>query len=150
MKRVSAVFLMAVLSLVVGCDGDDPVAAPVPGTSGVTAQQIQDCTTAATIDLLLFADYIDHLIEVIEGAGNVPVLVDGGFRRGTDVFKALAMGATACSGGRMYLYALAGAGPAGVDKAIGLLKAEIERDMVLMGCSAISELDPGKLARQST
>jgi L-lactate dehydrogenase (cytochrome) len=58
------------------------------------------------------------------------------------------MGASACSGGRIYLYALAGAGPAGVDRAIGLLRAEIERDMALMGCSAISELDPGMLARQ--
>ena len=56
------------------------------------------------------------------------------------------MGATACSGGRMYLYALAGAGPAGVERAIGLLRAEIERDMLLMGCRSVADLDRSCLA----
>ena len=56
------------------------------------------------------------------------------------------MGATACSGGRMYLYPLAGAGPAGVDRAIGLLRDEIERDMLLMGCTSIAKLNPAMLA----
>jgi L-lactate dehydrogenase (cytochrome) len=93
----------------------------------------------------------DHLEAIVDAVGGqIEIIVDGGIRRGTHVLKALAMGATACSGGRMYLYALAGAGPAGVDRAIGLLKAEIERDMLLMGCSAISELDSGMLARQSS
>jgi len=91
-------------------------------------------------------DQLEAIVDAV--GGQIEIIVDGGIRRGTHALKALAMGATACSGGRMYLYALAGAGPAGVDRAIGLLKAEIERDMVLMGCSAISELDPGKLARQ--
>jgi L-lactate dehydrogenase (cytochrome) len=93
-------------------------------------------------------DQLEAIVDAV--GGQIEIIVDGGIRRGTHVLKALAMGATACSGGRMYLYALAGAGPAGVDKAIGLLKAEIERDMLLMGCSAISELDPGMLARHSS
>jgi L-lactate dehydrogenase (cytochrome) len=93
-------------------------------------------------------DQLEAIVDAV--GGQIEIIVDGGIRRGTHVLKALAMGATACSGGRMYLYALAGAGPAGVDKAIGLLRAEIERDMILMGCSAISELDPGMLARQSS
>ena len=74
--------------------------------------------------------------------GEIEVIVDGGIRRGTHVLKAMAMGATACSGGRMYLYALAGAGPAGVDRAMGLLRDEIERDMRLMGCASMAELRP--------
>ncbi|RPH93182.1 MAG: alpha-hydroxy-acid oxidizing protein, partial [Lysobacterales bacterium] len=52
----------------------------------------------------------------------------------------------ACSGGRMYLYALAGAGPAGVERAMALLRAEIERDMLLMGCRTVAELDRSCLA----
>ena len=59
------------------------------------------------------------------------------------------MGATACSGGRMYLYALAGAGPAGVDRAMGLLRDEMERDMRLLGCRRLADLDPSMLAPRS-
>jgi len=78
--------------------------------------------------------------------GQIEIIVDGGIRRGTHVVKALAMGATACSGGRMYLYALAGAGTAGVERAIGLLRDEIRRDMLLMGCRSIAELNRSMLA----
>lgn len=89
----------------------------------------------------------DQLSAILDAVGgDIEVIVDGGIRRGTHVLKALAMGATACSGGRMYLYALAGAGPAGVDRAIGLLRDEIERDMWLMGCPSISKLKPSMLA----
>ncbi len=87
-------------------------------------------------------------LEAILGAvgGEIEVIVDGGIRRGTHVLKAMALGATACSGGRMYLYALAGAGPAGVDRAMGLMRDEIERDMRLMGCSSMAELRPSMVA----
>ena len=89
----------------------------------------------------------DQLAAILDAVGgDIEVIVDGGIRRGTHVLKALAMGATACSGGRMYLYALAGAGPAGVDRAVGLLRDEIERDMLLMGCSSVGELHPSMLA----
>jgi L-lactate dehydrogenase (cytochrome) len=78
--------------------------------------------------------------------GQIEIIVDGGIRRGTHVLKALAMGATACSGGRMYLYALAGGGTEGVRRAMNLLRDEMERDMMLMGCGNVSELDRSMLA----
>jgi L-lactate dehydrogenase (cytochrome) len=78
--------------------------------------------------------------------GQIEIIVDGGIRRGTHVLKALAAGATACSGGRMYLYALAGAGGRGVTRAITLIRDEIERDMRLMGCNKVSDLTPSMLA----
>ena len=68
------------------------------------------------------------------------MICDGGIRRGTHVLKALSLGAKACSGGRMYLYALAGAGEDGVARAMGLMQEEIERGMKLMGCKQISDL----------
>ena len=58
----------------------------------------------------------------------------------------LAMGATACSGGRWYLYALAGAGTAGVERALTLIRAELERDMLLMGCADTSALNRQMIA----
>ncbi|MBT8078098.1 MAG: alpha-hydroxy-acid oxidizing protein [Gammaproteobacteria bacterium] len=81
--------------------------------------------------------------------GQIELIVDGGVRRGTHVLKALAMGATACSGGRMYLYPLAGAGTRGVLRAMHLLRDEMERDMMLMGCSSVGELDRAMLAPRS-
>lgn len=89
----------------------------------------------------------DQLQEILDAVGgDIEVIVDGGIRRGTHVLKAMAMGATACSGGRMYLYALAGAGYAGVDRAIGLLHDELLRDMKLMGCKSLRDLKPSMLA----
>jgi L-lactate dehydrogenase (cytochrome) len=84
-------------------------------------------------------DQLDAVMD--EVGGEIEVIVDGGIRRGTHVLKALAKGATACSGGRMYLYALGAAGFDGVERAMSLLKSEIERDMLLMGCSRLSDLD---------
>ena len=78
--------------------------------------------------------------------GQIEIILDGGIRRGTHVLKALAAGATACAGGRFYLYALAGAGQAGVERAMSLMRDELERDMLLMGCSAIADLDRNHLA----
>ncbi|MQG18363.1 MAG: alpha-hydroxy-acid oxidizing protein [SAR202 cluster bacterium] len=83
----------------------------------------------------------DQLAEIVDAVGDkIDVICDGGIRRGTHVLKALSVGAKACSGGRMYLYALAGAGEQGVSKAMGLMKEEIERGMKLMGCKSIKEL----------
>lgn len=92
-------------------------------------------------------DQLDAIVDAV--GGQIEIILDGGVRRGTHVLKALAKGATACSGGRLYLYALAGAGSAGVERAMSLLKAEIERDMILMGCRSISELRPSMLASRS-
>lgn len=79
--------------------------------------------------------------------GQIEIIVDGGIRRGTHVLKALAMGATACSMGRSYLFPLAAGGQAGVERALGLLKAEIERNMILMGCQSLKDLDRDKVMR---
>ncbi|MBT8096405.1 MAG: alpha-hydroxy-acid oxidizing protein [Woeseia sp.] len=89
----------------------------------------------------------DQLPAIVDAVGGkIEIIVDGGIRRGTHVLKALAMGATACSGGRLYLYALAGAGTKGVMRAMRLLRDEIERDMLLMGCSSIADLEPAMVA----
>lgn len=83
----------------------------------------------------------DQLAEIVDAVGHeIDIICDGGIRRGTHVLKALSVGAKACSGGRAYLYALAAAGQPGVERALGLLRAEIERDMKLMGCRSIADL----------
>ncbi len=88
----------------------------------------------------------DQLEEVVNAVGDkIDVICEGGIRRGTHILKALSLGAKACSGGRMYLYALAAGGQKGVEKALGNIKKEIERDMILMGVSNISELSKKNL-----
>ena len=84
----------------------------------------------------------DQVAEISDAVGDrIDVILDGGIRRGTHVLKALAAGAKACSGGRMYLYALAAAGQPGVERALQNLKVEIERDMKLMGVTQIDQLN---------
>ena len=83
----------------------------------------------------------DQLAEIVDAVGDkIDVICEGGIRRGTHVLKALSLGAKACSGGRMYLYALAAGGQKGVEKSLTNLRNEIERDMKLMGVSNIQEL----------
>ncbi|MEP4189846.1 MAG: alpha-hydroxy acid oxidase, partial [Sneathiella sp.] len=83
----------------------------------------------------------DQLGEVLDTAGDqLDILMDGGVQRGTHVLKALSMGAKAVGIGRGYLYPLAAAGQQGVERALGLMKAEIERDMRLMGARSVAEL----------
>lgn len=83
----------------------------------------------------------DQLAEIVDAVGDeIDIICDGGIRRGTHVLKALSVGAKACSGGRAYLYALAAAGQPGVERALGLLREEIERDMKLMGCRSVADL----------
>ena len=85
---------------------------------------------------------IECVDEIADAVGNdIDIICDGGIRRGTHVIKALAAGAKACSGGRMYLYALAAAGQPGVEKALGNMRSEIERDMKLMGVTKIDQLN---------
>ena len=84
----------------------------------------------------------DQLSEIVDAVGDkVEVILDGGVRRGTHVVKALSCGATAVSGGRLYLYALAAAGQGGVDRAVSLMEAEIVRTMKLMGARKVSDLN---------
>ena len=73
--------------------------------------------------------------------GDAEVIVDGGVRRGTHVLKALALGATACSTGRGYLYGLGAGGEAGVGRALQILREEVERDLALLGCVRARDLD---------
>ncbi len=83
----------------------------------------------------------DQLAEIVDAVGDrLDVICDGGIRRGSHVLKALSVGAKACSGGRLYLYALAAAGQAGVERILGKLRAEIERDMKLMGARSVADL----------
>jgi isopentenyl diphosphate isomerase/L-lactate dehydrogenase-like FMN-dependent dehydrogenase len=82
------------------------------------------------------------LPEVLEAVnGRTEVFVDGGIRRGADIVKAICMGARAVLIGRAYGYGLAAGGQAGVARAIAILKADIERTLVLLGCASISQLD---------
>lgn len=78
---------------------------------------------------------------------DYPVLIDSGFRRGTDILKAIALGASMVFMGRPMLYGAAVAGQAGVERVIDLLRAEIDRDLALLGCRTPGDLDSSFLAR---
>ena len=83
----------------------------------------------------------DQLAEVVDAVGErIDVIMDGGVQRGTHVLKALSLGAKAVGGGRYYLFPLAAAGQTGVERALDLMRAELERDMRLMGCTSIDQL----------
>tara|TARA_A100001011_G_C14308783_1_gene844478 strand:+ start:2069 stop:3229 length:1161 start_codon:yes stop_codon:yes gene_type:complete len=84
-------------------------------------------------------DQLDEIVQTV--GGQIEIILDGGIQRGTHVLKAMALGATACSGGRLYLYALGAAGRLGVEKALNNFKTEIERDMKLMGVKTLKELN---------
>jgi isopentenyl diphosphate isomerase/L-lactate dehydrogenase-like FMN-dependent dehydrogenase len=82
------------------------------------------------------------LPEVVEAVhGRIEVWMDGGIRRGTDIVKALSLGARAVLCGRAYAYGLAAAGEAGVDRAIEILRTDLDRTLRLLGCPSVSDLD---------
>lgn len=83
---------------------------------------------------------LDVLAGIVEACGSIPVMVDSGFRRGTDVLKALALGARFVFIGRPFGYAAAIGGAAGVSHAIHLLKEEISRDMGMLGICSVEEM----------
>ena len=88
----------------------------------------------------------DQLSEIVDAVGDkIEVILDGGIRRGTHVLKALALGAKACSFGKGYLFALGAAGQKGVESILQKMKAEINRDMILMGCKSVNELNRSKI-----
>ena len=91
---------------------------------------------------------IEALPSVVDAlAGRAEVFLDGGVRRGTDVLKALALGATAVLIGRPYLYGLAAGGQAGVEKVLDLLHLEIDRALALTGCATVADVDERLVTR---
>ena len=84
---------------------------------------------------------IECVGEVVQGVrGRIPVLVDGGFRRGTDVFKALALGATAAGIGRPYIWGLSAFGQQGVERVLDILNNELKLAMVGCGTRSVKEI----------
>ena len=116
-------------------DPEDVVRAREIGLDGVIASnhggRQLDCTIAP----------LDMVAEMKHAAGSMPVMMDSGVRRGTDVLKALALGARHVFIGRPFLYAAVVGGQTGVTKAIELLQAEIHRDMALLGAVDFSDLN---------
>ncbi|MGW5262137.1 alpha-hydroxy acid oxidase [Microbispora sp. NPDC004025] len=96
-------------------------------------------TVPATVDLL------PEIVAAVGGA--VPVLVDGGIRRGTDVVKALALGASAVAVGRPVIWGLAAGGECGVARVLALLREEVEHALTLCGLASLHELEPGLVRR---
>jgi L-lactate dehydrogenase (cytochrome) len=87
------------------------------------------------------------LPEVVDAVGHqVQVLMDGGVRRGSDIAKAICLGARAVLIGRAYAYGLAAAGEAGVTRAINILKEDLDLTLTLLGCPSIDQLDASYLS----
>jgi L-lactate dehydrogenase (cytochrome) len=113
------------------------------------ARRAVDAGAAAIVVSNHGARQLDHvaptirvLPEVVQAVhGQVEILLDGGIRRGSDVVKALCMGAKAVLAGRAYAYGLGAGGRTGVDRAINILRTDVIRTMKLLGCSAIKDLD---------
>lgn len=123
---------------------DDCAAAAAGGADGVMVsnhggRQLDGCMAP-----------LDCLPAIRDRVGaDLRLILDGGVRRGTHVLKALALGADACSIGRPYLYGLAAGGEAGVRRVIAILRAEIERDMALMGKTRIADVTPSDVQHVS-
>ncbi len=87
------------------------------------------------------------LADIVAAAGNVPVMFDSGIRRGTDVLKAMALGARFTFVGRPFNYAAAVGGAQGVDHAVDLLRKELDCDMALLGINRVTEMTRDRLMR---
>lgn len=90
---------------------------------------------------------LPEIVETVEG--KIPVLIDGGFRRGTDIFKALAIGAKAICIGRPYVWGLGAFGQPGVEKVLEIMRAELVRIMQLAGTPSIASISPGHVMRKA-
>jgi L-lactate dehydrogenase (cytochrome) len=114
-------------------DAKQAVASGVAGIalSNHGGRQLDDAPTAIEL--------VEPVVQ--EVGGQVSIICDGGIRRGSDIVKALALGADACSAGRAYLYALGAAGERGVDHVLAILHDGVIRTMALSGCRTIDEID---------
>lgn len=120
---------------------DDAVRAADEGMAGVVVSN----HGGRTLDSLPAS--IDALPAVARAVqGRIPLLLDGGIRRGTDIFKALALGASAVLVGRPFVHGLATAGAAGVVHVLHILRTELEMAMVLAGCRTLADIDATRLA----
>ncbi len=124
---------------------------------------VEDCVRAAEIgaDAVAISNHggrqldwavapLDLLPAVRQAlGGRITILVDGGMRRGTDIIKALALGADAVFVGRAVLYGVAAAGRKGAKRALDILREELDRDLGLLGVRSVDELNPRLLVRAS-
>ena len=109
-----------------------------PPTSGVDAIALSNHGGRQLDDAPAALDLVAPVADQV--GGRVEIICDGGVRRGSDIVKALALGATACMAGRAYLYGLAAGGELGVDTVLDLLAADVRRTMALLGVARIDEL----------
>lgn len=92
---------------------------------------------------------IEVLPAIAEAVGDqVELILCSGVRRGTDIMKAIALGAKACTGGRMPAFGLSAGGQRGVERGLSLLRAEVERDMVFLGAATLEDIDKNRIMRR--
>jgi isopentenyl diphosphate isomerase/L-lactate dehydrogenase-like FMN-dependent dehydrogenase len=125
---------------------------------GILAWEDAKIAAEAGIDAIIVSNHggradeagrstIDSLPEILEVTGNMPVLIDSGFRRGTDIVKALCMGAKGVAVGRPYLWGLGAFGEAGVARVLELLRTELLAAMQQVGAPSLKELVPAMVRR---
>lgn len=119
---------------------DDALIAVSLGVSGIIVSNHGGRTLDTVVPTAVVLPRINEAL-----GGTVPILVDGGIRRGTDILKAIALGATAVLIGRPYVYGLANAGAMGVAHVLRLLRDELEIAMALTGCATLAEVNPSLL-----
>lgn len=121
------------------CSGDDARRAVDAGVSGIYCSNHGGRQANGGLPAL------DCLAEVVEAAGDLPVVFDSGVRSGVDVLKAIALGATTVAVGRPYVYGLAVAGQAGVEHVVRCLLAEADLTMAIDGYPTLASLDQSAL-----
>lgn len=122
---------------------DDAVQAVDAGLDGIIVSNHGGRQLDGAISAIAALPAISNAVE-----GRVPVILDGGVRRGADVIKAIALGASACMIGRAWLYGLGANGEAGVERALTILRDEIDLAMALLGCAELSQIDDRVLVKQ--